>query len=145
MNKDCNSYNRKINTRQKAIHVAITRLKDKQYNESSWNKIAFTDKDLTIEENIGIGKGLENIFSATSATKIGKPRQIFKNTKYIHFFHNFKHIKQHWHQINTLAHKYRKSTDIYHVVMPNIIWDIKVDTESPMANYWTWLQQHRWH
>ena len=47
MNEDCNSYNWKINARQKAIHVAITRLKDKQYNESSWNKIAFTDKDLT--------------------------------------------------------------------------------------------------
>jgi hypothetical protein len=28
-----------------------------------------------------------------SRQKIGKPRQTLKNTKYIHFFQNFKHIK----------------------------------------------------
>jgi len=50
-----------------------------------------------------------------SRQKIGKPRQTLKNTKYIHFFQNFKHIKQQ-HQINTLAHKYGESTDIYDVV-----------------------------
>jgi hypothetical protein len=48
--------------------------------------------------------------------KISKNRQILKNTKYIHFFQNFKHIKQQQHQINTLAHKYGESTDIYDVV-----------------------------
>jgi hypothetical protein len=47
---------------------------------------------------------------------MGKPRQTLKNTKYIHFFQNFKHIKQQQHQINTLAHKYGESTDIYDVV-----------------------------
>ena len=36
-----------------------------------------------------------------------------KNTKYVHFFQNFKHIKQQQHQINTLAHKYGEITDIY--------------------------------
>jgi hypothetical protein len=48
-----------------------------------------------------------------SRQKIGKPRQTLKNTKYIHFFQNFKHIKQQQHQINTLAHKYGEITDIY--------------------------------
>ena len=51
-----------------------------------------------------------------SRQKIGKPRQTLKNTKYIHFFQNFKHIKQQQHQINSLAHKYGESTDIYHLV-----------------------------
>jgi hypothetical protein len=48
-----------------------------------------------------------------SQQKIEKPRQTLKNTKYIHFFQNFKHIKQQQHQINTLAHKYGEITDIY--------------------------------
>jgi hypothetical protein len=48
-----------------------------------------------------------------SRQKIGKPRQILKNIKYIHFFQNFKHIKQQQDQINTLAHKYGEITDIY--------------------------------
>jgi hypothetical protein len=42
-----------------------------------------------------------------------KPRQTLKNTKYIQ---DFKHIKQQQHQINSLAHKYGESIDIYDVV-----------------------------
>ena len=57
----------------------------------------------------GSGK---NCFSK-SRQKIGKPRQTLKNTKYIHFFQNFKHIKQQQHQINTLTHKYGEIIDIY--------------------------------
>jgi hypothetical protein len=63
-----------------------------------------------------VGEGPEKIVSAKvgkSRQKIGKPRQTLKNTKYIHFFQNFKHIKQQQHQINTLAHKYGEITDIY--------------------------------
>jgi hypothetical protein len=66
-----------------------------------------------------IGKGQENIVLekvGKNRQKNGKPRQTLKNTKYIHFFQNFKHIKQQQHQINSLAHKYGESTNIYDVV-----------------------------
>ena len=48
--------------------------------------------------------------------KIEKPQQTLKNTKFIHFFQNFKHTKQQQHQINSLAYKYGENTDIYDVV-----------------------------
>ena len=59
-----------------------------------------------------IDEGPENIISKKSA-KIGKSQRTLKNTKYIHFFQNFKHIKQQQHRINTLEHKYGESTNIY--------------------------------
>jgi hypothetical protein len=74
-------------------------------------------KVYTIVEKIC--KGPKYNFSATSekrTEKISKPQQTLKNTKYIHFFHNLKHIKQQQHQINTLAHKYRENTNKYDVM-----------------------------
>ena len=44
-----------------------------------------------------VDKGPEYNFSAISAKKlgkIGKSQQTLKNTKYIHFFQNFEHLKQ---------------------------------------------------
>ena len=41
--------------------------------------------------------------------KIGKQQQTLENTKYIHFFQNFKHIKQQQHQINTLGNNMEKA------------------------------------
>jgi hypothetical protein len=52
----------------------------------------------TIAEKVS--EGPEKIVSAKvgkSWQKIGKPRQTLKNTKYIYFFQNFKHIKQQQH------------------------------------------------
>ena len=51
--------------------------------------------------------------------KISKPQQALKNSKYkinSVLFQFFNHIDQQQHQINTLAHKYRKDMDIYDVV-----------------------------
>ena len=48
----------------------------------------------------------------TKICKICKSPQTLKNTKYIYFFQNFKHIKKQQHQINILAHKYGESHDI---------------------------------
>ena len=67
----------------------------------------------TSVEKVGIGKKSVRVKKKSFRQKIGKPRQTLKNTKYIHFFQNFKHIKQQQHQINTLAHKYGEITDIY--------------------------------
>ena len=62
-------------------------------------------------------QGSRNIVSGNVDEKIRTNRKTttnIKKHKYIHFFQNFKHIKQQ-HQINTLAHQYGKSTHIYNV------------------------------
>jgi len=78
------------------------------YSDGVWFR-AVLIKSASAKSRRGSGK---NRFGK-SRQKIGKPRQTLKNTKYIHFFQNFKHIKQQQHQINTLAHKYGEITDIY--------------------------------
>jgi hypothetical protein len=79
----------------------------------NFRRLTGLKKSASAKSRRGSGK---HRFGKKNRQKIGKPRQTLKNTKYIHFFQNFKHIKQQQHQINTLAHKYGESTDIYDVV-----------------------------
>jgi hypothetical protein len=68
-----------------------------------------------VVEKVGVNKKLASVqktlFREKSSKKIEKSQQTLKNTKYIHFFLNFKRIKQQQHQINTLAHKYGESNN----------------------------------
>jgi hypothetical protein len=87
-------------------------------------------------EKVGISKKSARVQKKSFRKKIGKPRQTLKNTKYIHFFQNFKHIKQQQHQINTLAHKYGEIIDIYVVTsgcqIKNYTSKLILNAEGPL-------------
>ena len=94
-------------------------------------------------EKVKISKKSARVQKKSFQQKIGKPQQTLKNTKYIHFFQNFKHIKQQQHQINTLAHKYGEITDIYVVTsgcqIKNYTSKSILNVASPIQNDITYI------